>query len=320
MRRKNLDRRNPAGGIAEGLRTVRKGNNIPDSYPSSMSESSAGTARYVSDLIRSLHPDSSESRYLAVFRFFVDESGIHKSSKIFVLAGFFAPEEVWVDFTGAWQAVLDTHGIEVFHAKECNASEGEFKKFKQHREERNAFVIDLLKVISDRPRIEPFYTGVILDDYQTVMRQYPDYEHPYYACMKWVFSEIGLLMEMAGVPTTEIVASVFDRQKKFSEQALTLFDEMVEDKTWGFRERFDSIAFASKRRFKPLQAADALAYDAYREFNRRCFTPNQPQRRSFTALTANRSKDIQFSGALWDRKFLEWLASHPGMMVDRHKK
>jgi len=277
--------------------------------------------RYVSELSRSLlHPDSSESRHLAVFKFFVDESGIHDNSKIFVLAGFLAPEEVWLDFTEAWQKVLDAHGIKVFHATDCNALEGEFRKFKQHREERDVFVVNLLKVISDRPRIEPFYAGVVLDDYEAVVRRYPDYEHPYYACMKWVFAEIGLLMEMAEVPTSEIVASVFDRQKKFSEQALTLFDNMVEDKTWSYGERFDSVAFASKRRFKPLQAADALAYDAYREFNRRCFNLNQPQRRSFTALTANRSKDNQFSGVLWDRKFLEWLASHPGMMVDRHKK
>ncbi len=285
-----------------------------------MSESSTGAARYVSDLIRSLHPDSSESRYLAVFKFFVDESGIHGDSKIFVLAGFFAPEEVWLDFTKAWQEVLDANGFKVFHATDCNACEGEFKKFKQRREERDAFVSTLLKVISDRPRIEPFYAGVVLDDYEAVMRQYPGYEHPYYACIKWVFAEIGLLMEMAEVPTTELVASVFDRQKKFSEEALTLFDDMVEDKSWSYGERFDSIAFASKRRFKPLQAADALAYDAYREFNRRCYAPNEPQRKSFAVLTANRSTEIQYSGVLWDRKFLEWLASRPGMMVDRRKK
>ena len=278
--------------------------------------------RYVGELARSLHNSDSKLRELAVFKFFADESGIHKESKIFVLAGYLAPEELWSEFSAEWHRVLNEHGIGVFHATDCNANEGEFKQFEDKRTERNIFVAELLETLSSRSQIKPFYAGVVVEDYEQIIRPVmrPDDEPPYYVCMKWVLAEVAFFMDHMHVPSSEIVACVFDRQKKFSEKALTMFDEMVEDETWERRERFDSIAFGSKRRFIPLQAADALAFDVYHEFNRRCFQPNKSPRPSFPVLTANEHPDLQFCGQLWDRPFMERLINWPGLFIDKRKK
>jgi len=127
--------------------------------------------------------------------------------------------------------------------------------------------------------------------------------------MKILMSEMAWWMNDQGVSYDEVIGCVFDRQKEFSEQALNLFDEIVDSQTWAGM-RFDSLAFASKRRFPPLQAADALAFDSNLEFTRRLLGASEKPRTSFTVLTTNLDRSTEPSGNLWDKKYMERFIQH----------
>ena len=79
-----------------------------------------------------------------MYKAYIDESGIHASSDMFVLAGYLAPAREWERFIKRWQSVLCKYGINVFHASDCNSNRGEFERFKDNKESRDDFVKELL--------------------------------------------------------------------------------------------------------------------------------------------------------------------------------
>lgn len=228
-----------------------------------------------------------------MFKAYVDESGIHSTAKIFVLAGYLAAQKEWKRFEKKWQDVLDNYEIKVFHASDCNSNTGEFARFDGKQEEKNQFVKELLTTISDRSRIIPINVGV-------VVRDFPDPEHgrvlargghPYYVCMKAFMSTVTLVMRR--FPAHERVALIFDRQDQFDQRAHETFDGILSE-TWEGRERFKTLEFGSRQDNIPLQAADSLAFDSYREFLRRRDDPDRPARRSYALLTKNRAMSSEW--------------------------
>lgn len=222
-----------------------------------------------------------------MFNAYIDESGIHASSDMFVLAGYLAPAREWDRFTNKWQAVLCKHGINVFHASDCNSNRGEFERFKDHKEARDDFVKELLTTISTRRRILAVNLGVVVTDFpDTAHRQVrAGSGNAYYVCMKAIMAAIHLVMNQFS--SHEKVALIFDRQDQFRRNALERFSEIIEE-DWDGKDRFDNILFGSAKEHIPLQAADALAFDSYREFRRRKECPQRPARPSYAVLTTHR--------------------------------
>jgi len=239
-----------------------------------------------------------------MFYCYFDESGIHGDAKIFVMAAYLAPQKEWIRFVPKWSKVLSDNGISVFHANECNSNKKEFRKFKDRREERNQFVAELLRTISERNRIIPFLVGLVLEDLDEPFRDAAgmDETSPYYLGMVSLLTQLGLWMSKMKYPQSEKVVCVFDRQNEFSKHAIRVFNKTLEQ-DWEGREHFSEIDFNSREKMIPLQAADALAYDSYREFCRRRYHPERPPRPSYALL----SKGIP--GWIWDteqmQKFIE---------------
>jgi len=225
-----------------------------------------------------------------MFKAYIDESGIHADAKMFVLAGYLAPVKEWDRFGKRWQDVLHKYGVKRFHASDCNSNRGEFKKFCNDREARNTFVSELLATISSRPRILAVNLGVVVDDFPDPHHRLVQAAsgHPYYVCMKGLMASIHIVMtRWRGVSEREKVSLVFDRQDQFRPFALERFNEIVAE-DWEGKNRFHAIGFGSAMTEIPLQAADALAFDSYREFLRRREFPERPPRPSYEALTAHK--------------------------------
>lgn len=222
-----------------------------------------------------------------MFKAYIDESGIHASSDMFVLAGYLAPAREWDRFVKKWQSVLTKYGISVFHASDCNSYRGEFGRFKDRKEERDEFVKALLSTISARRRILAVNLGVVVAEFPDLAHQQvrAGSGHAYYVCMKGIMAAVHLAMNQFS--PHEKVTLIFDRQDQFRRHALERFDE-VTDEDWEGKNRFDNIVFGSAREHIPLQAADALAFDSYREFRRRRECPERPVRPSYAMLTAHK--------------------------------
>jgi len=246
-----------------------------------------------------------------MFTAYIDESGIHKDSNVFVLAGYLAPEKEWTRFIPRWQAVLQKYGVSVFHASEFNSCTGEFEKFKDNKEGQTALAVELLKTISDRPRIIPFNTGIIIKDYDALLRPVlsPNPEHPYYISMKILLSQMAVAMNhIREYPTHERIACVFDRQTEFGKRAVELFNMALEDKGWQGQRRYcPGISFVAKHDYIPLQPADALAYESYREFDRRYHYPKRSPRPPYAALT----KHILIKDLIWDDETIKDFMKRP---------
>jgi hypothetical protein len=222
-----------------------------------------------------------------MFKAYIDESGIHASSDMFVLAGYLAPVREWDRFVKKWQSVLCKYGIDVFHASDCNSNRGEFERFKGNKELRDDFVKELLATISTRRRILALNLGVVVTDFpDTAHRQVrAGAGHAYYVCMKGMMAAIHLVMNQFS--PHEKVSLIFDRQDQFRRTALERFNEIVGE-NWDGKDRFANIIFGSAKDYIPLQAADALAFDSYREFRRRRECPQRPVRPSYAVLTTHK--------------------------------
>jgi Protein of unknown function (DUF3800) len=252
-----------------------------------------------------------------MFRAYFDESGIHGESKILVMACYLAPAKEWERFVPRWQAVLDKYDISVFHANHCNGNKGIFRRFRDNQTERNQFVVELLATISDRPRIIPFAAGVEFKSYDELFKPAlsPNPEHPYYIAMKTLLSMVGIyLQDMRRLPSTEKAACIFERQSEFSSRAISAFNFGLSDKDWSVSGRFDSITFGSPEECIPLQAADALAYDTYRELSRLQYHPERRVRPSYEVLTRNTCFG---SPMLWDEATMKAFMKKPSAFTPR---
>jgi hypothetical protein len=233
-----------------------------------------------------------------MFKVYIDESGIHTDSEMFALAGYLSPVKEWIRFVPKWKATLERHGVSIFHASECNGNRGEFKKFEGHREERNLFVRELLNTISGRNRILALNVGVAVKEFPDhVLRMRPGRGHPYYVGMKSLLAQIALVMDRR-FPGREKVKCVFDRQDQFRGKAIDLFHQVLEE-DWIGRDKFEGIEFDSMSNAIPLQAADALAFESYREFYRRYYYPERTERPSYAIVTKNL---VARPEVIWDQQ------------------
>ncbi len=70
--------------------------------------------------------------------------------------------------------------------------------------------------------------------------------------------------ELIDLPGDERVGFVFDRRRDLEGRAKPMYDSLRDNPDFRQRHRLGAIAFDDRIRVKPLQAADVLAYEAYR--------------------------------------------------------
>lgn len=266
---------------------------------------------------------------VAVFKAYLDESGIHANPKVFAMAGFIAPAETWDVWTPKWLKVLSDNTVGRFHAYHCNAFKGEFRQFwdddetkrPAKRKKRDQMVIKLIETLNDGDPIFPFNSAVNISDYEDFIQQNPgmrqELDHPYLICMQQCLVQISVLVEdIFLAPDNERILCIFDRQDRFSKKAMIIFNELLERREFRGRKRFDEIVFGSDRKHIPIQAADAIAFDTRQELISRYFKNEKKPRLSYAALTKRRIFNEQF----WDRElFYDYLnrpAQYPPTLGD----
>ena len=84
--------------------------------------------------------------------------------------------------------------------------------------------------------------------------------------LKYLMIEIG--NNILAREKDQLVCIIHDRAKGYNQLLLESFDSMVNDDTFRYRERFSSIAPMSWEHCIPLQPADVLAYENFKEVER----------------------------------------------------
>jgi hypothetical protein len=102
----------------------------------------------------------------------------------------------------------------------------------------------------------------------------------YVLLLKYLMIEIG--KNILDREKDQLVTIVHDRAKGYNQVLLDSFDSMVDDQTFLYRKRFSSITPMAWEHCIPLQPADMLAYENFKEVERQ-FT-DRSRRRSLEAI------------------------------------
>lgn len=215
---------------------------------------------------------------------YLDDSGTHDGSPLCVIAGYFGSERHWNSFDKKWRKVIDSQGIEEFHANRFwshigGANVSEYRGWERGR--CNTFLRELLNVIGESHRIFPVCCTVVMDEWRVLSKD----ERAYLTGAS--FDAAGRILKAGApnkpysLPFLTVISTVmgyckpglrahfsFDKNKTFSGYALDYFREI---RGWGTDGnsilehfgRMGEIFFSDSKKSTPIQAAGLLAYESY---------------------------------------------------------
>jgi hypothetical protein len=134
--------------------------------------------------------------------------------------------------------------------------------------------------------VHPFPVGQILsmEDFRSLSEaQRKIFGDPYDLAFSSVLEYVAFFLEKAGLAAGEKAALVFSDQVEFRHQALQYYETACTQDPL-LKSRIKPPVFDEMRTVVPLQAADIVAYEFYKECQRNLFHPNDKPRYGYTVL------------------------------------
>jgi Protein of unknown function (DUF3800) len=255
--------------------------------PLALQQKPASEARRLSETISSVpywgmlvHPKDGHPKVFCVLHAYLDDSGTHDSSPVCVVAGYFGSERHWTTFDAKWRAILDSFGIEEFHANKfwaCveGANVTEFRGWDDAK--CGSLIRSLLNLISESKRIYPVGCLVDMNEWKSLTRDERAFlTGARYDSASGSLKSPGAANKTYFLPFLTTIADAldhcnwgqlmhftFDASKSFSAYALDYFQQIKATQMDNFR-KMGEIFFADSKKATPVQAADLLAYEIYR--------------------------------------------------------
>jgi len=226
---------------------------------------------------------------------YFDDSGTHDDSVAVAVGGYLATREAWGVFQERWKAILDEHEIPFFHMVDFEARQKQFDGWENDK--RIALQTKLIRLIREHTQIT-ISAATIKADYPAVKEHYgvSDYIYTLYQALGGVAS----WAKRDDFPGP--VDYVFSQRAASSGELDTLRRRIEEDRVLKRQLRLGSWTVADMREINPLQAADIIAFETYKEM---CnyIVPNReerPRRKSMEELI--KGADI-FNGYFYKGNF-----------------
>lgn len=196
---------------------------------------------------------------------YFDESGTHRQSKVVVVAGFVAPESNWEAFASLWEKLLAEYGLDSFH---MNAFENRFGKFKKMTEEKRQEIHRRLLFAINSSLLQGVAIAVsrsAYDDVYTVRGQGPKarklIQSPYSFCALACVTRAIMWSQQQG--NTKPIATIFEHGAGPGE--IINAHRALRGRLPLWRDGWGALTFETRDMHLPLQAADILAYNSYKE-------------------------------------------------------
>jgi hypothetical protein len=211
---------------------------------------------------------------------YIDETGHSKDERQrFVgVAGLVAQAEHWEVFERKWKETLNVFKLPYFHMKDFACRRKYYEGWSEPK--RQKLFGKLMRIIATT---HPFPVGAIvsLDDYRSFPAEDREMmEDPYHFCLMGCVYLPAWRTENAS-PDVRL-SIVFSEQSEFKNMAGLLLDDFKQNHTEG--QRFDTPVFEDMKMVVPLQAADIVAYELYKEFERRRYRSEAEQRYGYKEL------------------------------------
>ncbi|MBC8030852.1 MAG: DUF3800 domain-containing protein [Pyrinomonadaceae bacterium] len=223
---------------------------------------------------------------------YMDETGHSKDERqrFNGMAGLIAPADHWEQFERDWKRTLRKAHVPYFHMKDFEHSEkaaqstkskNPFKGWKPADKER--LFAKLLKHMQDAHAF-PLGASLCMDDFRRLTpAQQAMFDDPYYMGFCSTLAYASGFLDKVGAASTERAAIIFDNQVEFRHRALEFFEKAYNQESF-IKRRINSPNFGDMREVVPLQAADIVAYELYKEHDRRLYRPDDPIRNGYHVL------------------------------------
>lgn len=227
-----------------------------------------------------------------VYRGYIDESYDGAKQDIFALSCLIASGKGWFEMERAWKLHLAAVNkklkkqgrpmISRYHAGACSGRRDEFKGWTH--DERDQFVLGLFGIFKRVP-VHAVGYDVSIDDLCEI---FPEWAADrmgtaYDLLTKFVLYTIGEDYEREA-PGTEAKITLFhDRTPKHDATILRAFNKLVLDSNFKYPHYFTTIAPLGREDCIALQPADLVAFEVFKEAERRAAMRENP-RKSFGAL------------------------------------
>jgi hypothetical protein len=232
-------------------------------------------------------------RLMLTLHAYFDESGTHDSAQAIAVAGYISTAEQWELFNDEWSSALSEWSLKFFHMTDFANRANEYSGWSD--EDRRLRFARLARII-DKHTIASIAVGFMRKSYDlTFDRQTKRFVGgPYGTAATMCFVEAAQKIRPL-FPSAKI-AYVFESGGVGSGQILSVFKMNESDPE--NREHFKllSLRFENKRDFAPLQAADILAYELYRNIPKRAGADGTPPRRELVQLVPESEHSIRAWG------------------------
>lgn len=246
---------------------------------------------------RALFPFSDNSKWMFMATEvwgYMDETGHSQDERqrFNGMAGLIAPCDHWEEFERKWKEALKKFHIpreRGFHmvefensekARYSTSSKNIFKDWSALKKEK--LFSKLLKIIET---IHPFPLGSIMsmDDYRSLSQQQrAHFDDPYYLGFLFILGSVDVFLDKTRAAPEVKAAIIFSDQVEFRHRALEYYENAYSKEV---SDRIKPPAFDDMRTLVPLQAADIVAYEFYKECERRRYRPNEDERPGYKVLT-----------------------------------
>jgi hypothetical protein len=227
--------------------------------------------------VRRTHPLAirHSTKRFAMIRVYMDDSGTHRDSPYCLIAGYWGGVNQWLKFERDWHGILTAYNVHEFHAKEYWARDekqqrvGPYKGWTDQR--RKHFLFELLSVIGAY-KLFPFAHGVRRSEWNKQSqpeRQLLCGGHSLKAPDNPMFMafRVCILRTISYCRPGVVMHFALDSNKNTDPWALICYGELkrlLSQASDPAAKHMGDLTFADSVRALPLQAADLLAYEAYK--------------------------------------------------------
>jgi len=211
---------------------------------------------------------------------YFDESGTHESSPVICVAGYLFATEQAKHLNREWGETLEEFGVSAFHATDCGNGRGQFKHLLPER--RIELTKRIIGIIKRRMEVG-FAVTLSESDFNQVTPPTWVMGGPYMICAMYAIAGVSGWADKNSYAGD--ISYFFEEGDKHEAATSAAIDELCTHPIGKSGFRYRSHAFLPKLGNGPLQAADLLAYEWFREIIR-LNDPNnrRPSRKSFDGL------------------------------------
>lgn len=191
---------------------------------------------------------------------YFDESGTHNDSPAMCVAGYIIEKSEALNLSHEWQVELDKYGLEYFHMVECAHGIGIFKDLPSL--DRINIATRMIEIIKKRT-IAGLSITVNEEEYREVVPSGCLLGSPYSFCISSILTWLRHWLD-TGV-SVDKTAFFFEAGHQSQKQSNGIMNDLFKDKTMREKYKYSSHTFVDKKDFMPVQAADLLAWQTYKD-------------------------------------------------------